>query len=381
MTTESGNHVSNNHTTSYKVEQNLFLGVCTILSEFVTVAINSVAAYYLLVFKKASRFNRKQYNNFLMGLQALMGTLLAVTGYSWTAVAHFMGEWPAGDVGCLLGTFCLLFFGTMTVMITLVMSAERFIAMCCPFYYEILIDFRKITVAVVYIFVHSAVLASLPLMLNTFELTKQPIAVCLYSLSSHSFKETVVVHAFVCNFSLSILLMLIMNVSVLKALKKMNSSVGMEIRAQFAHDRESIILSNLTGLMALSYSLCWLPIVVRVMLIYHAHWSSIYFDLLAFSLSTADPFVHPVTCLLVSQRYRAGYKAAMKDIISILGKRVCGCTCDSRVHAYPAHSSVSQTDSHSRSLHTLNHSLNSKISAGRNCIRLEVIVEAVENQD
>ena len=35
------------------------------------------------------------------------------------------------------------------------------------------------------------------------------------------------------------------------------------IRTQFAGDRESIILSNLTGLMALSYSLCWLPIVVR----------------------------------------------------------------------------------------------------------------------
>lgn len=252
-----------NHTTAFEVEQNLFLGVCTIISAFVTVMVNAVAAYYLLVFKKASRFNRKQYNNFLMGLQAVTGIFLALTGYSWTAVAHLTGEWPAGSAGCFLGMFCLLFFGTMTVMITLVMSAERFIAMCCPFYYQQLIDFRKITAAVLYTVIHSAVLASLPLMLNSVELTKQPIAVCLYSLSSHSSKETVVVHAFVCNFSLSIILMLIMNVSVLKALKKMNRSVGVEIRAQFAGDRESIILSNLTGLMALSYSLCWLPIVVR----------------------------------------------------------------------------------------------------------------------
>ena len=52
------------------------------------------------------------------------------------------------------------------------------------------------------------------------------------------------------------------------------------------------------------------------MLLYHANWRSIYFDLFAFSLSTADPFVHPVTCLLVSQRYRAGYMAAWKDILS-----------------------------------------------------------------
>ncbi|XP_020613953.1 prostaglandin E2 receptor EP4 subtype-like [Orbicella faveolata] len=253
-----------NQTIAYEVEQNLLLGVCMIIFAFVTIMVNSVAAYYLLVFKKASKFNQKQYNNFLMGLQAVTGIFLALTGYNWSAVAHLTGEWPVGGVGCFLGTFCLLFFGTMTVMITLVMSAERFIAMCCPFYYQQLIDFRKITAAVGYTVVHSAILASLPLTLNSVELTKQPIAVCLYSLTSHSFSETVVVHAFVCNFSLSIILMLIMNVSVLKALRKMNRPVGVGvIRAQFAGDRESIILSNLTGLMALSYSLCWLPIVVR----------------------------------------------------------------------------------------------------------------------
>ena len=246
---------------SYEVKRNLFIGVGTILGTFITVLCNFVAAYYLLIFKKSS-FNRKQYNNFLMGLQAVMGIFLALTGYTWTTVAHFVGEWPAGNLGCLLATFCLLFFGTMTVMVTLVMSAERFIAMCIPFYYNQLINFRKIVTAVAYIFVHSTVLAGLPLVLNSVELTKQPIAMCLYSLTSGSFRERLVVHAFVCNFSLSILLMLVMNVSVLKALKKMNLSVGAVVRAQMSGDRESIILSNLTGIMALSYSLCWIPILV-----------------------------------------------------------------------------------------------------------------------
>lgn len=247
---------------SYEVNKNLFFGICTILSAIVTVLVNFVAAYYLLIFKKSS-FNRKQYNNFLMGLQAVMGIFLALTGYTWTAVAHFEGEWPAGNIGCSLATFCLLFFGTLTVMVTLVMSAERFIAMCVPFYYEVLINFAKIVTAVVYIFVHAALLASLPVIFNTVELTKQPIAVCLYSLSSRSIREAVVVHAFIFNFSLAILLMLVMNVSVFKALKKMNQSVSVEVRAQIGGDRESVILSNLTSLMALSYSLCWIPVLVR----------------------------------------------------------------------------------------------------------------------
>ena len=126
------------------------------------------------------------------------------------------------------------------------------------------------------------------------------------------------------------------------------------------------------------------------MLIYHAHLSSIYFDLLAFSLSTADPFVHPVTCLLVSQRYREGYKAAMKDILSMLGKWKSGCMCDLKLHAHPTRSlssGVSQSDSHNRNLGSWSHSIKingrnmKRNTARKNILKLEVIVEAVETQD
>lgn len=126
------------------------------------------------------------------------------------------------------------------------------------------------------------------------------------------------------------------------------------------------------------------------MFIYHAHLNSIYFDLLAFSLSTADPFVHPVTCLLVSQRYREGYKAAIRDILSMLGKWTSGCMCDSKVHVHPTHSlsgGVSQSDSHNRNLGSWSHSLKKngrnvkRNTAGGNLLKLEVIVEAVETQE
>ena len=43
-----------NHTMAYEVEQNLLLGACIVIFASVTVMVNSVAAYYLLVFKKAS---------------------------------------------------------------------------------------------------------------------------------------------------------------------------------------------------------------------------------------------------------------------------------------------------------------------------------------
>ena len=126
------------------------------------------------------------------------------------------------------------------------------------------------------------------------------------------------------------------------------------------------------------------------MLIYYAHFNSIYLDILAFSLSTADPFVHPVTCLLVSQRYRLGYKAAMKNILSMLGKWTCGCVPASKVHAHSAHSlnsGVSQLDSHSRNLGNWNHAIKingknvTRNTTTRKFLQLEVIVEAVETQD
>ena len=127
------------------------------------------------------------------------------------------------------------------------------------------------------------------------------------------------------------------------------------------------------------------------MLVHHARQSSIYFDLLAFSLSTADPFVHPVTCLLVSQRYRAGYKAALTEMLSILGKWTCGCKRNSRVLAHPVRSigsGVSQTDNQNRNLATWKNSpkingknTNTDSTARQTFLKLEVIVEAVETQD
>ena len=128
---------------------------------------------------------------------------------------------------------------------------------------------------------------------------------------------------------------------------------------------------------------------VRVTLIYHAHFHSIYLDILAFSLSTADPFVHPVTCLLVSQRYRQGYKAAMKNILSMLCKWTCGYGSASKVHPHSAlslKSGVNQLDNHSRNLGSLNHSIKinertqMRNNATSNFLQLEVIVEAVETQ-
>ena len=247
---------------SYQVTQNFSLAVFTLMAASVTVVVNIVAAYYLLIHKK-SPFSTKRCNDLLMALQAVMGIFLALTGYTWTAIAHITGEWPAREVGCSLATFCLLFFGTMTVMITLVMSAERFIAMCFPFYYERLINMKKITGIVLYLIFHGVFLALLPVVLNSVEMTAQPIAVCMYSLSSGSVNEKIVVHAFVCNFSLCLLLMLGMNACVLGALRKMKRSVAtMNQPGLAARDRESVIMSNLTGIMALSYTICWFPILV-----------------------------------------------------------------------------------------------------------------------
>ena len=81
------------------------------------------------------------------------------------------------------------------------------------------------------------------------------------------------------------------------------------------------------------------------MLIYHVNWHNAYFDFIAVCLSTADPFVHPVTCILVSQRYRAGYKAALRDILSRFRECICNCACASKVKVNPLNYTASDADS------------------------------------
>lgn len=245
---------------TYAVQQHLFLGICVCLSALVTFAVNLNATCYLLVFKRGS-FSTQAYNNLLMGLQATMGVCLSLSGYPWTAAALLTGKWPAARSGCLAATFCLLFFGSMNVLITLLMSVERLIALNFPYRYKQLITYERIVIAVVYLFAHGTMLASLPLFLDSVELTKEPFAMCLYSLSSHSSKEKVVVHAFVINFSLCLMCMLVCNICVIRALKRMNSPIS--ATAQFGgNDRELVIFSKMTGMMACAYVLCWLPVVV-----------------------------------------------------------------------------------------------------------------------
>ena len=123
---------------------------------------------------------------------------------------------------------------------------------------------------------------------------------------------------------------------------------------------------------------------VRVMLIYHANWRSIYFDLFAFSLSTADPFVHPVVCILVSQRYRAGYKAAFKNILSTFYGWTCNCTCESKVNVHPMEypGSGAGLDKLRNRVPWTHGNVNTMSLTDRpSIIRLGVIPEAEETQD
>lgn len=64
-----------------------------------------------------------------------MGIFLVFIGYNWIVIVYLRGEWLVGSVGCFFGMFSLFFFGIMIVMIILVMFVERFIVMCCLFYY------------------------------------------------------------------------------------------------------------------------------------------------------------------------------------------------------------------------------------------------------
>ena len=247
----------------YSVKKNVFLGVCVCLSAAVTLAVNINAIFYLLVFKRGS-FSRQPYNNLLMGLQAIMGACLSVLGYTWTAAALLTGSWPAAGAGCSVATFCLLFFGTMDVLITLLMSVERLVALRFPYRYKELISYERILVALAYLFLHGAALSGLPIFLGTVELTKEPVALCLYSIASSRVEERVVVHAFVLNFSACLLVMLACNVVVLRALRHMQGSVSATRHLDDSRDRESMIFSKMTGMMACAYLFCWLPVVVSV---------------------------------------------------------------------------------------------------------------------
>lgn len=246
------------------------VGAIVIIIFAITLVLNFLALHYTYV--KVRKPSLKKIPHLFVGALSLAGLGIACFQYIPFISSRFAGEWSRDAGVCHFVAFGVLFFGTLTISLVVVMSLERLGAIVFPFYYKESVTFHKCVVLVVVLVLYSFVLAILPQALKKVELNVST-GVCSYAVESYNTDTKVVVYVMSTHYVLSVLVMVLSNITVVYTLhvleKKSLSDVYDQdtkpekgTRAKNSGTSACVSFAKMVALMAVCYSICWTTILV-----------------------------------------------------------------------------------------------------------------------
>lgn len=246
------------------------VGWIVIVIFVITLVLNFLALHYTYV--KVRKPSLKKIPHLFVGALSLAGLGIACFQYIPFIASRFNGEWSWEAGVCHFVAFGVLFFGTLTISLVVVMSLERLGAIVFPFCYKESVTFHKCVLLLVALVVYSFLLAILPQALNNVELNVST-GVCSYTVDSHNTDTKVVVYVMSAHYVLSVLVMVLSNVTVVYTLhvleKKSLSDVYDQdskpekgTRVKGSNTSACVSFAKMVALMAVCYSLCWTTILV-----------------------------------------------------------------------------------------------------------------------
>ena len=256
------------------------VGAIVVVIFVITLVLNVLALHYTYV--KVRKPSLKKIPHLFVGALSLAGMGVASFQFVPFIASRFKGEWSYQDGACHFVAFGVLLFGTLTISLVVGMSLERLGAIVFPFCYKENVTFHKCVVVLVCLVAYSFLLAVLPLALNNVELNAST-GVCTYAVDSYNTDTAVIVFAMGGHYLLSVLVMLMSNVTVVYTLnileKKSLSDVydqdGKEKggRVKAPHTSACVSFARMVGIMALCYSICWTTILVSTIYILRINFS------------------------------------------------------------------------------------------------------------
>ena len=248
------------------------VGAIVVILFAVTLVLNFLALHYTYV--KVRKPSLKKIPHLFVGALSLAGLGIACFQYIPFTSSRFTGEWSRNVGACHFVAFGVLFFGTLTISLVVMMSLERLGAIVFPFYYKESVTFHKCVVLLVVLVLYSFLLAILPTALNRVELNVST-GVCSYAVESHNTDTKAVVYVMSAHYVLSVLVMVVSNIIVVYTLhvleKKSLSDVYDQesrpekgTRAKSSGTSACVSFAKMVALMAVCYSICWTTILVSV---------------------------------------------------------------------------------------------------------------------
>lgn len=111
-----------------------------------------------IVWKKKA----KKPTDFLLGSLAALDLLTPLTEFPLLVVDSTFGVWLGGETTCYLVVLISLFLWRFSMIVSTMITLDRFLAIAKPFYYRSKIRLRTIRVAVVVFGIYSLIIAVLP---------------------------------------------------------------------------------------------------------------------------------------------------------------------------------------------------------------------------
>ena len=111
----------------------------------------------------------KKPTDFLLGTLAALDLLTPMTGFPLLIVHSVFGVWFGGKTTCFLVIFISLFLWRFSMIVSTLITVDRFLAIAKPFFYRSKIRLRPTRVAVVVFGIYSLIISVLPILKITSE--------------------------------------------------------------------------------------------------------------------------------------------------------------------------------------------------------------------
>ncbi|KAK2558283.1 Cephalotocin receptor 2 [Acropora cervicornis] len=304
------------------------VGSIVIVIFSITLVLNLLALHYTYI--KVRKPSLKKIPHLFVGALSLAGLGIACFQYIPFIASRFHGEWSWKAGVCHFVAFGVLFFGTLTISLVVMMSVERLGAIVFPFCYKESVTFHKCVILLIALVVYSFALAILPQALHNVELNVST-GVCSYTVDSHNIDTKVVVYVMCAHYVLSALIMLLSNITVVYTLHLLDknslsdiynqddvakSERGAKPKSKHSNTSACVSFAKMVALMAVCYSVCWTTVLMRVVTLYSLGWHNKYFDQVVLVLTTLDPLINHCVCLWTMSKYRDGYASSLGKVFS-----------------------------------------------------------------
>ncbi|XP_061175714.1 prostaglandin E2 receptor EP4 subtype-like [Saccostrea echinata] len=307
----------------------------TVISMFVCGVFGNLLAIFVLV--KTSK--RHKWKNFyrlvgVLSITDLFGILASTPLVLINYLNNF--KWIGGQPTCDYFSFILIFAGLSTIFFISFMSLERFLAVCCPYFYKRQVTKEKVNTVTVLLCLLSAAIAVMPILGFGKNVHHFPGSWCFFDFFGQSTLQNIYSYLYASTGILLISLTAVFNIILVVTLAR-------EIHRKELQDRKSsfnsvssrrrkrndIYLMVFLMAILIVFGICYSPLMVRVVL-NQSRWTSKCnsCDLLAIRLASFNQILDPWVYILLRRENIICFVKRTKRLKSTLIRSL------SSIHSY-----------------------------------------------